>query len=145
MIKAFDKRKCLIILGFQGFRVHGGGEKDLTSLSTITTQKGEGRKWRKGEREREKKHWSLQDQFWNLKASDTPSDTPHPTTLSLLILFKQFHQLGTKHSNEWAWVGEMAQLRKARFTSQYMSLWGPFSYEPVIWITSFLLSFPSHS
>lgn len=75
MIKAFDKRKCLIILGFQGFRVHDGGEKELTSLSTITRQKREGKKWRKGEMEREKKHWSLQESF------ETSKSVIHPVIL----------------------------------------------------------------
>jgi hypothetical protein len=38
--------------------------------------------------------------FWNLKL--IPSDKPPPTRTHLLILPKQFHQLGTKYLNELA-------------------------------------------
>lgn len=143
--KHLTKKKCLIILGFQGFKVHDGGEKDLTSLPTSTRQKGgvEGMEERR-KRKREKASVTT-EVFWNLKASATPRDTAHLTTVSLLILFKQFHKLGTKHSNVWAWVGAMAQLWKARFTSKCMSLWGLFSYKPPPqWFESHHFFSPSH-
>lgn len=63
-------------LGFQGFRVHDGGEKDLTLLPTITGKRGRGKN---GERAKEKEREGIGHyrSLWKPQ-SLTPSDTPHP-------------------------------------------------------------------
>lgn len=49
--------------------------------------------------------------FWNLEA--TPSDIPSSTRPHFLILPEEFHPLGIKHSNIWAYRGRLYKpLRK---------------------------------
>lgn len=139
MIKAFYKRKCLIILGFQGFRVHDGGEKDLTLLPTITRQKGQGKEWRKEERERDRESIGHYRSLWKPQ-SLTPSDTPHPFQTISPAGYQAFKCVSLDWRDGSAvkgWVHKQIHEPLGAVLIQTTT--------PVIWVTSFLLSLPSHS
>lgn len=132
------QQKVFNHLGFQGFRVHDGGEKDLTLLPTITGKRGRGKN---GERAKEKEREGIGHyrSLWKPQ-SLTPSDTPHPFQTISPAGYQAFKCVSLDWRDGSAvkgWVHKQIHEPLGAVLIQTTT--------SVIWVTSFLLSLPSHS
>lgn len=96
------KKKFISDLQFQ-VRVHDHCGRDHWSRSVVMEPE---RIWKLVaylQEEDEQAHWDSTS-LLNLLASRLCSDTSPPTRMYLLILSKEFYQIGTKNSNIWAHI-----------------------------------------